>query len=488
MKKEMGLSAWQLTMMALGSVIGGSFFLGCGVAIKATGPSIIISYIVGAFIVYFILFALSEMTVSDPDSSSFYGFTAEFFGRGAGFVVGWVYWTGMIFAMSSEATAVSLFIKKWIPNVSIPLLGSGIIIGITLVNLLGADRLSKLESSLAVVKVLTVVSFIVTGILLLIGGIRGISPIGTGIVTSEPFMNGGIGGVAGSMLLVLCSYSGFEIIGLAASEAENPKKTIPKAIHYTVISLVGLYLLTVAMLLVLIPTALLREDVSPLIAALDRSNMVWFGTIMNFVLVTAILSTMMGAMFGLGRMIRCLAEEGHAPSWLVDRRDVPYRGILFSGAAMLAGLGIGLLFPRVYLFLISSGGVAILFTYGAIVATHIRFRKKHGCPPKGECRMPVYPYSSLIALIGIIGIIVSMPFLSGQVFGLFAGIIMIALYTAAYMIMKVVKGKHRNVQIDGGVNRIYYQENLSSEFSEELTGDPNHKKDSKAKSSEDEDI
>lgn len=352
-KSKKGLSAWQLTMMALGSVIGGSFFLGSSVAIQAAGPAILISFILGGILVCFILYALSEMTVANPNSGSFYTFTAKVFGPGAGFVVGWVYWTGMILAMSSEATAVSILVRAWIPRASISLLGSIIIIGVTLVNLLGADKLSKLESSLAVVKVFAIISFIAIAFLLVIGAIRGVAPIGAGELVREPLMPGGLGSIAGSMLIVIFSYAGFEIIGLAASEADNPKVTIPRAITYTVIGLVGLYIVSVIALLPLIPTAGLNESVSPMVAALDHWGMGWAGSIINIILITAILSTMMAAMFGLGRMMRSIAEEGHAPKWLRDKSDVPYRGILFSGFGMLA-------------------------EYAAIMATHIRFRKANG--------------------------------------------------------------------------------------------------------------
>jgi L-asparagine transporter-like permease len=238
-KHEKGLSAWQLTMMAMGCVIGGSFFLGSAVAIQAAGPAIIISFILGGILVYFILYALSEMTVANPNSGSFYTFTAKVFGPGAGFVVGWVYWTGMVFAMSSEATAVSILVREWYPRISIPILGSSIIIGVTLLNLLGASKLSKLESSLSIVKVLAVIAFIVIAVLLIIGLIRGVNPVGVGELANEPLMPGGIKSIAGSMLIVIFSYAGFEIIGLAASEAEDPHKTIPRAIAYTVIGLVG---------------------------------------------------------------------------------------------------------------------------------------------------------------------------------------------------------------------------------------------------------
>ncbi len=111
-----GLSAWGLAMMALGTVIGGSFFLGSSIVIKAAGPAIILSYVLGGALVYLILFSLSEMTVADPAPGSFRSFAEKAFGSGVGFVTGWVYWTGMILAMSSEALAVSVFLRIWFPS------------------------------------------------------------------------------------------------------------------------------------------------------------------------------------------------------------------------------------------------------------------------------------------------------------------------------------------------------------------------------------
>lgn len=463
--KEKGLSAWQLTMLALGTVIGGSFFLGSAVAINSAGPSIVISYILGGVLVYYILFALSEMTVANPGSGSFRVFAAEAYGQGTGFVTGWVYWTGMVLAMSSEATAISILVREWIPGISISWLGTFIIIGVTLLNLLGANKLSKLESGLAAIKVLTIVAFIIIAVLLITGLFPGSGAVGAGELRREGFLPGGIKGLAGSMLIVMFAYAGFEIIGLAASEAENPRETVPKAIRYTVISLVGFYILSVAVMLPLIPTAQVSEATSPMVAALNRFGIGWAGSVINLVLITAILSTMLAAMFGLGRMIRSLADDGLAPSLLKDKTEVPYRGIIFSGISMLAGLGMGLLLPRVYLFLISAGGFALLFTYVIIMATHIRFRKKYGCP-EGKCKLGGYPYSSLFVLIVLIIAVVSMPFIKGQGTGLIAGLIMIVFYTLCYIGMKVYRFLYgKDTVTAGGLNS-----NLTTEFSEELSG------------------
>ncbi len=470
-KHEKGLSAWQLTMMALGTVIGGSFFLGSSVAIHASGPSILIAYIIGGLLVYFVLFALSEMTVANPDSGSFRTFAAQAFGKGTGFVVGWVYWTGMVLAMSSEAAAVSILVREWFPNISLSVLGVGIIIGVTLLNLLGADKLSKLESGLAIIKLFAILSFVVIGVLLIFGVFPQSAAAGVRELTREPLMPGGLKSVAGSMLIVMFSYAGFEIIGLASSEAEDPKETVPKAIRTTVFCLVGFYIVSIAVLLFLIPTAEINESTSPFVAALNRRGFGWAGTAINLVLITAILSTMLASMFGLGRMMRSLAEEGLAPTWLQDHRDVPYRGILVSGFGMLLGLWLGMLLPRVYLFLISSGGFALLFTYVIIMATHIRFRKKNGCPPDGKCQLWGFPFTSLFVLLSLIMIIVSMPFVPGQTSGLIAGLALILFYSVSYLAMRVLERLRKN-QPDRRQTLRGFRAKFSTETAEELTDPP----------------
>ena len=432
-KERKGLSVLQLTMMALGTVIGGSFFLGSSVAIHALGPFIIISYILGGILVYFILSALSEMTVRDPSPGSFFTFARKAFGSGAGFIVGWVYWTGMVLAMSSEAAAVSILVRRWFPGISISFLGSIIILVITLLNLLGADKLSKLESGLAAVKLLAVISFIVIALLLTTGILKSnAGSMGIESVKFSFFLPGGIKSIAGSMLTVMFAYAGFEIIGLAASETDNPKKTIPKAIKYTVSSLVILYIVSVLAVILLIPTDVLGENVSPMVAALNRWGMNWAGNVINIVMIIAILSTMLAAMFGIGRMIRSLANESYAPRWLKGDSNIPYKGIIFSGGAMFLGLMLGLLFPRVYLFLVSCGGFSLLFTYVMIIASQISLRRNY----KHIMEKKSHSYISWITIMSLIVIILSMPFIPGQSSGLIAGIIIIVFYMIVYTIMK----------------------------------------------------
>ncbi|OKP84582.1 amino acid permease [Paenibacillus sp. P32E] len=429
-----GLSVWGLTMLALGTVVGGSFFLGSSVAIRAAGPSVLLSYVIGGILVYFILSALSEMTVANPVAGSFRTYTEQAFGRGAGFTVGWVYWTGLVLAMSSEATAVSILLRGWFPALPLALLGSGIIVGVTLLNLLGAKRLSKLESGLAAFKLLAIVAFVLIAVALIVGlGTRGAGPVGLGVARGQSLMPGGIAGIAGSMLMVMFTYAGFEVLGLAASETGNPGITIPRAIRYTIVLLVGLYLAAITALFLLLPPARVSEQISPFVSALSLYGLGWTGTVMNIVLVSAILSTMLASVFGLGRMLRSLAEEGHTPEWMRDRADIPFRGILISGAAMLAGLWMGMLLPQgVYLFLVSSGGFSLLFSYVIIMASHYRLRKRHGSPLTGQHGLRGYPYTSWIAIVSLVAILASMPLIPGQGGGLAAGVMFVVLFSGIY--------------------------------------------------------
>ncbi|SHI16105.1 L-asparagine transporter [Sporobacter termitidis DSM 10068] len=465
MEKKKGITAGHLTMLALGTVIGGSFFLGSSVAINAAGPSIIIAYVFGGVLVYYILYAMSEMTVANPDYGGFRTYATKAFGERTGFVVGWIYWVGMALGMSSEATAASILLRQWFPNISLALMGTAIIAGVTLINLLGAVRLSRLESGLAGIKVFTVAGFILIAVSLVVGLFGGRPAVGLGEVAREAFAPGGLGGLLGSMLIVMFSYCGFEIIALAASEVKDPGVTIPRAIRYTVLSLVSLFILYIAFLLPLVPTAELNENTSAIAASLTRYGIGWVGTVISVVVVSAILSTMLATMFGLGRMMRSLADEGQAPRWLKEKTDVPYRGILASGVGMLAALGFGLLLPRVYLFLLSSGGFAILFTYAVMMASHLRLRKKYGCPPEGKCQMRGYPYTSGFVLVSLIVAIVSMPFVKGQGAGLVAGLVLVVFFEAAFSFLKYYRRRHRG----DAIIRPLRNAGLAPEFSKELT-------------------
>jgi L-asparagine transporter-like permease len=433
-----GLTAFQLTMLALGTVIGGSFFLASSIAINWAGPSVIIGFIIGGLLVYFILTALSEMTVDHPHPGSFRTYAAQAYGPYLGFIVGWVYWTGLVLGMSSEATAVALLIRSQLPDLPLSWLTVGIITIITILNLLGASKLAKLESFLVVFKLAALTAFISIALILILGLLPAKDPVGLGALSTAPFLPNGIGGLAGSMLIILFCYAGFEIIGLAAAETNNPQVTVPRAIRMTILSLVTLYILVIVLLLPLLSTTRLSTEISPFVAALNNMGLNLAGELVNLVLIAAILSAMLATTFGLGRMLRSLADSGQAPSFLIDRGEVPLKGILFSGIAMLLGVSMASILPnRVYLFLVSSGGFSLLLVYLIIMVSHMKFRSLYGCPPHGHCQLPGFPYTSWASIISMVVVIITMPLIPGQGSGLLAGLLLVAFYSLAYLAQRL---------------------------------------------------
>jgi len=438
--EKQGLTTWELVMVALGTVVGGSFFLGSAVAIKAAGPAVIISFLIGGILVYFILTALSELTVADPAPGSFRVHTEKNVGPWLGFVVGWVYWTGLVFGMSSEATAVSILLRAlWMPQVSLGIIAALIVAAVTILNLFGSQLFSRLETSLASIKLLALVGFVIVSLFLITGLYPGKAAVGLDVLQRENFMPAGLAGIAGSMLIVMFSYAGFEVVGFAAPESRNPQKTVPRAIILTVVCLIALYLTVILAFLPLIPTDRITPDMSPLVMALSAQNLSFAASLFNIIMITAILSTMLAATFSLGRMIYSLALEGHAPSWFKEKApgDVPKRGIIFFGIAMLLGVSLSYVLPKqIYLFLVSSGGYSLLFSYIVIMITHYRFRRIYGCPPSGRCQLPGFPYTSIGTIIMLTAIIISMPLIPGQGSGLWAGLALTFFYSLVYPLVK----------------------------------------------------
>lgn len=428
------LGVWQLLLLALGSVVGGSFFLSTATPLRATGPSILLAFAIGGFLVYIILMALSELTIVQPAKGSFREYAEMAFGPMASFVVGWLYWAGLVLALSSEATAVALLARLWIPAVPIWLLSLAVIVGVTLLNLLDVGMFSKIESAMSAIKVLAVIGFILLMLAAIVGLIGGRHPGGLGAIRSEGLLPGGIGGLAGSMLIILFTYAGFEVLGLAAPDARDPGRTVPRAILLTVFALVGLYIISMATLLFVLPTGMIETEVSPFVTALHHVGFAKIAGLLNLIIMSASISTMLAAMFGLSRMLHSLAEEGQAPAFLKNMtpKGLPRNALFASAAGMLLGVVLAFVLPKkVYLFLVSSGGFALIFTYLMILASQLVLRKRLGCPKTG-CQLPGYPILTWIGIVMLIGALAAMPLVPDQWMGLVAGIGLIVLFAIAY--------------------------------------------------------
>ncbi|HYF76680.1 MAG TPA: amino acid permease [Symbiobacteriaceae bacterium] len=437
-----GLSAWQLVMLALGTVVGGSFFLGTAVVLHNAGPGALLAFAFGGVVTYLVLTALSELTVSRPTHGSFRAYAAMAFGPMASFVVGWLYWAGLVLALSSEGIASAMFARLWFPNVPVWPIALAVILGVTLLNLMDVRAFAVVESAMAAVKLVAVAAFILLGVALVAGmlgpgaGAAGTAARGAPAFAGEPFLPRGIAGLAGSMLLVLFSYAGFETLGLAAPEARDPARTVPKAVIWTVIGLVTLYVGAVGVVLYLLPVTAIEEEVSPMVSLLRLTGYPALAAGLNLIVMTAAISTMLAAMYGLSRMLYSLAEEGQAPAFLkqLTPPGIPRNAILLSSGGMMIGVVLSYILPRgVYVLLVSSAGFALLFSYLMILLSQLVLRNREGCRP-GACAMPAFPWATWAGIIMLVGAIAGMPLVPGQGPGLVAGISMLLFFALAYML------------------------------------------------------
>lgn len=429
------LGAGELAMLALGTAVGGTYFLGVAIPLRAAGAGALIAFLFGGVLIYIILTALAEMTIANPAHGSFREYVEQAYGPQAGFVIGWVYWLGLVLAVSSEATAASIFIRTWIPAAPLWLLSLIIIASVTAVNALDVRGFTRIESLTAAVKLLALALFIIF-VFLLAFGVPGGRPPGAGLLGQSVFA-GGWSGIGGSMLLVMLGYGGCEVLGLAAPDARDPARTVPRAIVMSVIGLVVLYIGGVLALVLLLPPGTVSENVSPLVAALDLAGWPRWAGVMNAVVMSASLSQMLAAMYGLSRMLYSLAQEGQAPriAGRLTRAGVPRNALFFSGGTMLVGVVLAWILPgQVYRLLTSSGGFAILFAYLGILASQLRFRAQITCTP-ATCRMPGYPYSTWMGIAMLLLVIASMPLVPGQGAGLVTGLALLAITAAASVVV-----------------------------------------------------
>lgn len=425
-------------MLALGTVVGGSFFLGTAVVLHNAGAGAIIAFAFGGLVTYLVLTALSELTVSRPTHGSFRAYAAMAFGPMASFVVGWLYWAGLVLALSSEGIATAMFARLWFPAVPVWPIALAVIVAVTLLNLMDVRAFAVVESAMAAVKLVAIAAFILLGVALVAGILgRGAAAPGAGpAFAGQPFLPRGVAGLVGSMLLVLFSYAGFETLGLAAPEAKDPARTVPRAVILTVIGLITLYVGAIGVVLYLLPVTAIEEEVSPMVSLLRLTGYPVLAAGLNLIVMTAAISTMLAAMYGLSRMLYSLAEEGQAPAFLkqLTPPGIPRNAIFLSGGGMMVGVVLSYILPRgVYVLLVSSAGFALLFSYLMILLSQLVLRRREGCRP-GSCAMPAFPWATWLGIVLLVGAIAGMPLVPGQGPGLVAGIGMLLFFALAYML------------------------------------------------------
>src|SRR5580700_803269 len=416
------LSRRQLTMMAIGGAIGVGLFLGSSVTIRLAGPAVILSYLLGAGIALIMSYALAEMAVVHPVAGAFGVYADKYLNPWAGFSVRATYGVAQIIAIGAEVTAAGIYISFCFPNVPQWIWVVLVSAALVALNSVRVNRLGEFEYWFAIIKVAAIVAFIIVGIFLILGvGSRG--AIGLANLTKHGgFLPAGWKGVWLSLTVTVTSYMGVEIIAVTAGEAEHPEITIPRAMRSIVWRLILFYVLAIAIMVTMVPWnqagASSALSGSPFVTAFAAAHIPFAAAIMNFVVLTAALSSVNTNLYLSTRMLFSLGQGGYAPEWMgkVSRNGVPHRALLASTAGIVAAILLAIFAPKnAFLVLYGTAVAGMLFVWLVILNTHLRFRKAVTSERllSLPMRLRVHPFFTLFGILLLLAISVTTFFVDG---------------------------------------------------------------------------
>lgn len=434
---QRSLSDRHIQMIALGGAIGVGLFYGSSSTIQMAGPAITLSYIFGGFIIFIIMRALGEMATAEPLSGSFSAYAYRYVGPFAGFLTGWTYWFLWISVGMAELTALGVYVNYWFPGVPSwvsALVALGLMV---IVNLANVKAFGEFEFWFAAIKVVAILGMIVAGIAIILGVGTG-EPLGlTNLWAHGGFLPNGISGLVLSLVMVMFSFGGVELIGITAGEAENPQKTIPKAVNNVFWRVLIFYVGAIGVMMAIYPWNEIGSHGSPFVLIFDRIGIPAAASIINAVVITAALSAFNSGLFSTGRMLYNLARQQSAPKMFsqLSPTGVPRSGILFSSSIVLIAVALNYFLPsRAFTILSAITTFAMVITWGSILVTQIKFRQSLSQEEieRLTFKMPANKLLSAIALTFMLVLLVLMSFIPDMRFALIVGPIWILLLYIGY--------------------------------------------------------
>ena len=435
------LSQRQLTMMAIGGAIGVGLFLGSGVTIRLAGPAVILSYLLGAGIALIMSYVLAEMAVVHPVAGAFGVYAETYLNPWAGFSVRATYGAAQIIAIGAEVTAASIYISYWFPNVPHWIWVVLVSAALVALNSMQVNRLGEFEYWFAMIKVAAILAFIAVGIFLIFGRGSNGSSAWANLTQHGGFLPAGWKGVWFSLTITITSYMGVEVIAVTAGEAERPEVTIPRAMRNIVWRLILFYVLAVTMMLAMVPwdqsTSSAGLSGSPFVTAFSAAHVPFAAAIMNFVVLTAALSSVNTNLYLSTRMLFSLGREGYGPDWMgkVSRNGVPHYALLASTAGIIAAILLALFAPKnAFLMLYGTAVAGMFFVWLVILISHLRFRKAvsrerlQGLP----MRLRAHPILTLAGMVLLIAISMTTFFVDGLQWSVPAFAVFLGLITLVY--------------------------------------------------------
>lgn len=421
-----------LFMLSLGGVIGTGLFLNAGYTINQAGAGgALLGYLFGGLILYMVMVCLGELAVHMPVTGSFQTYATRYISPMAGFSLGWMYFVGSAATAGVEFTAAGILMQHWFPNVPIWIWCLAFVALLFSLNALSTRGFAEAEFWFAGIKVVAVILFLVIGFAAIFGFIPmedRATPFLTNLAPTGLFP-AGIAIVFVTMMNVIFSYQGSELVGIAAGETENPEKNIPKAIRTIIFRIIVFYIASIIVLSAIFPASELGLLASPFVTLMEIAGVPYAAGIMNFVILTAILSVGNSCLYASTRLLWAMSNEGMAPKMFgrLTKRKVPLNALIFTMTFSLLSLLTSVMEAEaVFVLLMSIAGISVTISWMGIATSQLMFRRHYlktgGKLEDLKYKVPFYPYVPLFCIAFCLLILVFLAFDPTQRIGLYYGV------------------------------------------------------------------
>ena len=373
-----------IQLIAIGGAIGTGLFLGSGQTISLTGPSLLFTYMLIGIVLFAFMRALGELLLSNSKFNSFVDIANEYLGPFGGFVIGWTYWVCWIVSSMSDLTAMGQYFAYWYPQVPHWLTVLFIVLLLISFNLLGARLFGELEFWFSIIKVVTIITMVIVGLVLIFLSFKteyGHASFGNLIHHGGMFPHGAAGFLM-SFQIAVYSFIGIELIGVTAGETKNPEKTIPKAINNVPIRILLFYIGGLLVIMSVIPWFKVDPDSSPFVKLFTLIGVPFAAGIVNFVVLTVAASATNSGIYSNSRILFGLAKQGLGPKVLTktNSNGVPYLSMLVSSITLLIAALLNFIFPdaiKLFIYVTTLSTVLFLVVWGMIIVSYIAYVKKN---------------------------------------------------------------------------------------------------------------
>jgi amino acid transporter, AAT family len=433
------LSERQLSMIAIGGAIGVGLFLGSSVTVNLAGPSVILTYILGAILALIMAYSLAEMAVIHPVAGSFGIYAERYLSPWFGFTVRATYGLIQIVAIGAEVTAVAIYFQYWFPHTPQWFWVATVSLGVIAINAAQVGNFGEFEYWFSLVKVVAIIVFIVVGVALIFGltprpavGLRNLVDYGG-------FLPHGFSGMWLAFALTMASYMGVEVIAVTAGEARRPEEAIPRAMRTMVFRLILFYVLAIAVMVTITPWSQTGDGSvsgSPFVKAFASIGIPYAATVMNLVVITAALSSANTDLYLSTRMLFSLARGHYAPAPLgrLSRNGVPHRALAASSLGMVVAILLAVYVPaRAFLLMYGSAIAGMYFVWIVILLAHLRFRRSIGERVKDlPLKLRFFPVSNILAIGVLAAIALSTFYVEGLRYSVPTFAVLLAIMSLLY--------------------------------------------------------